>query len=162
LRRRRTSGTRDRPTTGAAGRRVPGSPAWMALVPPPTLPPAIWLGRGCPSTAWATVAPCAGPPHPWLLLRRRPHRGGVQDIVLRGGDDRVLGWSCPHSRAVRTGARTSSRVLRQPPPTGAEVAAVVGAEMVAAAGEAARCRGGCLRWRDHQLHLSPSLLTLWL
>jgi hypothetical protein len=59
--------------------------------------------------------------------------------------------------SVRTGARTSSRVLRQPPPTGAEVAAVVGAEVVAAAGEAARCRGGCLRWRDHQRHLPPSL-----
>jgi hypothetical protein len=64
--------------------------------------------------------------------------------------------------AVRTGARTSSRVLRQPPPTGVEVAAVVGAEVVATAGEAAHCRGGCLRWRDHQCHLSPSLSTLWL
>jgi hypothetical protein len=31
-----------------------------------------------------------------------------------GGGDRVLGWSCPHSRG-RTGARTSSRALRQPP-----------------------------------------------
>jgi hypothetical protein len=48
-------------------------------------------------------------------------------------------------------------VLRQPPPTGAEVATVVGAEVVAAAGEAARCRGGCLRWRDRQCHLPPSL-----
>jgi hypothetical protein len=37
-----------------------------------------------------------------------------------------------------TGARTPSCVLRQPPPTGAEV--------VAAAGEATSCRGGCLRW----------------
>jgi hypothetical protein len=48
--------------------------------------------------------------------------------------------------SVRTGARTSSRVLRQPLPTGTEVAAVVGAEVVAATGEAAHCRGGCLRW----------------
>jgi hypothetical protein len=48
-------------------------------------------------------------------------------------------------------------VLRQSPPTGAEVDAVVGAEVVAVAGEAARCRGGCLRWRDHQCHLPPSL-----
>jgi hypothetical protein len=159
LRRRRTSGTRDRPTAGAVGRRVPGSPTWMASALPPTLPPVVWLGRGCPSTTRATVTPCAGPPHPRLLPRRRPHRGAVQDIVRRGGSGRVLGWSCPHS-AVRTGARTSSRVLRQPPPTGAEVAAIVGAEVVATAGEAARCRGGCLRWRDHQCHLSPSLLTL--
>jgi hypothetical protein len=39
---------------------------------------------------------------------------------------------------VETGARTPSCMLRQPPPTGAEV--------VAAAGEATSCRGGCLRW----------------
>jgi anti-sigma-K factor RskA len=37
------------------------------------------------------------------------------------------------------------------------VAAVVGAEVVATAGEAARYRGGCLRWRDHQCHLPRSL-----
>jgi hypothetical protein len=37
------------------------------------------------------------------------------------------------------------------------VAAVVGAEVVTAAGEAAHYRGGCLRWRDHQCHLPPSL-----
>jgi hypothetical protein len=36
--------------------------------------------------------------------------------------------------------------LRQPPSTGAEVAAAVGAEVVVAASEAAHCRGGCLRW----------------
>jgi hypothetical protein len=39
---------------------------------------------------------------------------------------------------VEIGARTPSCVLRQPPPTDAEV--------VAAAGEATSCRGGCLRW----------------
>jgi hypothetical protein len=39
---------------------------------------------------------------------------------------------------VETGAGTPSCVLRQPPPTGAEVVAV--------AGEATSCRGGCLRW----------------
>jgi hypothetical protein len=39
---------------------------------------------------------------------------------------------------VETGARTPSCVLRQPPPTGAEV--------VAAAGEATSCRGGYLCW----------------
>jgi hypothetical protein len=39
---------------------------------------------------------------------------------------------------VETGARTPSCVLRQPLPTGAEV--------VAAAGEATSCRGGCLCW----------------
>jgi hypothetical protein len=36
---------------------------------------------------------------------------------------------------------------------------IVGAEVVATAGEAAPCRGGCLRYRDHQGHLplSPRL-----
>jgi hypothetical protein len=38
---------------------------------------------------------------------------------------------------VRTGARTSSRVLGQPPPIGAEVVAAAGeAEVVAVVGEA--------------------------
>jgi hypothetical protein len=84
---------------GAVSCHVPGSSAWVALVPPPTLPPATWMGRGCPSTAWATVASCAGWPHPRLLSRRRPHRGDVQDIICRGGGGGVLGWSCPHSRS---------------------------------------------------------------
>jgi hypothetical protein len=110
---------------------------WMALVPPPTLPPAVWSRRGCPSTARATVAPCAGLPHPWLPLpagrtgdrtrRRTPRRW------------RRRSWMVLYSLLlVETGARTPSCVLRQPPPTGAEV--------VAAAGEATSCRGGCLRW----------------
>jgi hypothetical protein len=46
--------------------------------------------------------------------------------------------------------------MRQSPSTGAEVVTVVGAEVVAAAGVATYCRGGCLRWRDHQSHLPPS------
>jgi hypothetical protein len=37
-----------------------GSSAWAALVPPP----AAWTGRGCPSTAWAMITPCAGRPNP--------------------------------------------------------------------------------------------------
>jgi hypothetical protein len=45
-----------------------GPLGWMDLVPPLTLPPVVWPGRGCPSTARATVAPCVGPPHPRLLL----------------------------------------------------------------------------------------------
>jgi hypothetical protein len=48
----------------------------------------------------------------------------------------------------RTGARTPSCVLRQPPSTSAEV--------VTTAGEATPCRGGCLRWRGHQSHLPLS------
>jgi hypothetical protein len=151
-RRRQTLGTRDRPTAGATGRRVPGSPAWMASAPPSTLPPTIWLGCGYPCTTRATVALCAGPPHPRLLPRRRPHRGGVQDVVRRGGGGRVLGWSCPHSRSEDGSedlfARTGAVAIRRYG-TGAQVGAVVG--------EAPHCRGGCLRWRDCQCHLSPGL-----
>jgi hypothetical protein len=40
----------------------------MALVLPLTLPPDVRSGCGCPSTARATVAPCAGLPHSWLPL----------------------------------------------------------------------------------------------
>jgi hypothetical protein len=95
LRRRRTSATRGRPSAGAVSCRVSGSLAWMASVLAPMLSPAAWLGRGCSSTARATVAPCAGPPHPRCLPRRRPHcsntvRGVVQGVVRRGGGSRVL------------------------------------------------------------------------
>jgi hypothetical protein len=127
-------------------------------VPPPALHPAAWTGRDCPSTARAMVAPCIGRPHPRLLPHRRPHQGDVQDVVRRGGGGGVLGWSCPHSRSedgsedlfVRAGAAAICRYG-----TGAQVAAVVGAEVVAAAGEAPHCTGGCLRWRDRRCHLPP-------
>jgi hypothetical protein len=129
---------------GAVSCRVSGSPAWVALVPPP----AAWAEHGCPSTARATIAPCVGWPHPRLLPRHRPHREVVQDVVRRGAaavflDGLVL------TPVVRTGVRTSSCMLGQPPPIGAEVvAATGGADVVASAGEVAHCRGGCLRWRD--------------
>jgi hypothetical protein len=66
---------------GVVSCRVPGSPAWVALVPPPALPPAAGAERGCPSTARVTVAPRAGWPHPRLLPRHRSHREVVQDVV---------------------------------------------------------------------------------
>jgi hypothetical protein len=40
---------------------------------------------------------------------------------------------------------------------GAQVAVVIGAEVVAATGEASHCRGGCLSRRDRQCHLQPDL-----
>jgi hypothetical protein len=134
---------------------VSGPLGWMASAPPPMLPPAAlagaWLcvhrtgdSRAVRGSATSTASPA-----------RRPYWGVVQDVVRRRSGGRVLGWSCPHSRE-RTGARTPSCVLRQPPPTSAEVVAAVGAEVVATAGEATRCRGGCLRQRDHRSHLPPS------
>jgi hypothetical protein len=57
---------------------------------------------------------------------------------------------------VRTGVKTSSCALVQPLPIDAEVvAATGGADVATSAGEAAHCRGGCLRWRDRQCHLPP-------
>jgi hypothetical protein len=90
------------------------SPAWMASAPPLTLPPTFWLGRGCPSTTRATVAPCAGPPHPPLLPRRRPHREAIQDVVRYGGGVRVLGWSCPHSHSEDRSKDLFARAGRPP------------------------------------------------
>jgi hypothetical protein len=95
-----------------------------------------------------TVAPCVGRPHPRLLPRHRPHRGVVQDVVRHEGDDGVLGWSCPHSHSENGSedlfARARAAAISQYD-TGAQVAGVVDAEVVAAAGEAPHCRGGCLR-----------------
>jgi hypothetical protein len=73
-------------------------------------------GRGCSSTARATIVLCAGLPHLWRSLRNRTHCSGaasgvVQDVVRRGGGRRVLGWSCPHPRR-RTGARTFLHAVR--------------------------------------------------
>jgi hypothetical protein len=99
----------------------------------------------------ATVAPCAGRPRPRPVPRRRPHRGVVQDVVRRKGSVRVPRWPCPHSRSedgsegllVHAGAAAIRRCG-----VGAQVAAVVGAKVVAAIGEASHCRGGCLCRRD--------------
>jgi hypothetical protein len=124
------------------------------------LSPAAWSGCGCPSTARATVTPCLGRPRPRPVSRRRPHWGVVQDVIRRRGGIRVPGWSCPHSRSkdgsedllVRAGAIAIRRCG-----VGAQVAAVIGAEVVAAIGEVSHCRGGCLYRRDRQCHLWPAL-----
>jgi hypothetical protein len=120
------------------------------------LPPDAWSGCGCSSTARATVAPCVGRPRPRPVPCRRPHRRVVQGVVRRRGSVHVPGRSCPHSHSedgsedllVRAGA-SAIRWCG----VGAQVAAVVGAEVVAAIGEASHCRGGCLCRRDRQCHL---------
>jgi hypothetical protein len=55
------------------------------------LPPAARSGCGCPSTARATVTPCAGRPCPRPFPRHRPHRGVAQHAVRCEGGVRVLG-----------------------------------------------------------------------
>jgi hypothetical protein len=161
----RTSTTLIRSAASVVSCSVPGILAQLALAPPPTLPPAAWSGRGCPSTARATVAPHAGRACLRPFPRRRLHRGIVQDVVHREGGVRVLGLSCPHSGTtppcggwrrpvcedlsgdlpVQAGAAAIRRRG-----AGAQVAAVVGAEVVAA-------RGGCLRRRDRRRHLRSDL-----
>jgi hypothetical protein len=129
------------------------------------LPPAARSGCGYSSTARATVAPCAGRPCPRPFPHCRPHRGVAQHVVRREGGVRVLGQSRPRSYGedgsedlpVRTGAAAIRRCG-----VGAQVAAVVGAEVVVAIGEASPCRSGCLRRRDRQCHLRSGPLALWL
>jgi hypothetical protein len=118
----------------------------------------LLLGRGVavrpPHGRWSRRAQVR---HIHGFSRAAGRTGGLYKMSYAAGAATVFLDGLVLTPEVRTGATTSSRMLRQPPPTGAEVAAVVDAEVVAAAGEAARCRGGCLCWRDHQCHLSPSL-----
>jgi hypothetical protein len=93
----RTSITRARSAASVVSYSVPGMLAQLALAPLPTQPPAASSGRGCPSTARATVAPRAGRACLWPFPCRQQHRGIVQDVVRREGGVRVLGLSCPHS-----------------------------------------------------------------
>jgi hypothetical protein len=101
---------------GAVSCRVSGSPAWVALALLPVPPPTAGAERGCPSTARVSVA---------------------QHVVRREGGVHVLGQSCPCScgedgsedLSVRTGAAAIRRRG-----VGAQVAAIVGAEVVAAIG----------------------------
>jgi hypothetical protein len=81
------------------------------------LPPVARSGCGCPSTAWATVTPCAGRPYPRPFPRSRPHRGVAQHVVRHEGGVHVLGQSRPRSCGedgsedlpVRTGAAAIRR-----------------------------------------------------
>jgi hypothetical protein len=78
------------------------------------LPPAAWLGGGCPSTVQATVVPCVGRPRPWTFPCHWPHRGVTQHVVCR----RAV--SAPSDGLVltpvpRTGVRTSLCALERSP-----------------------------------------------
>jgi hypothetical protein len=66
----RTLTTRDRSAASVVSSSVPGSLAQLALSWPLTLPPAARSGRGRPSTARVTIAPCAPGDRP---RRHTPH-----------------------------------------------------------------------------------------
>jgi hypothetical protein len=82
------------------------------------LPPAAWSGCGCPSTAQATVAPCAGRPCPRPFPRRRPHRGSYKTSYAAGVVSAFLDVLVL-TPVARTGARTSLCALGRPPFAGA-------------------------------------------
>jgi hypothetical protein len=146
LRRRRTLGTRGRPFV---------APSTTACLAP--RPGWLWCClRCCPLPLGRSVA--ARPPH-----GRRSRRAWVGHIHGFSRATGRTGRSYKTSYAVgvaatfldglvltpvvRTGAKTSSCVLVQPLPIGAEVVAATSrADVVASAGEAAHCRDGCLRW----------------
>jgi hypothetical protein len=157
LRRRQTSATRGQPSEApSAAACLAPRPGWLWCRLRRFL---LLLGR--------SVA--VRPPHGRQLRRAQVgHIHGFSRAAGRTGGSYKMSYAAGAAAAfldglvltpaVRTGARTSSRVLGQPPPIGAEVvAAAGGAEVVAAAGEAAHCRGRCLRWRDRQCHLLPDL-----
>jgi hypothetical protein len=140
---------------GAVSCRVSGSPAWAALVPPLALPPAAGAERGCPSTyGRRSCRARVGHIHGFSRDTSRTGRLYKTSYAVRVEaaflDGLVL------TPIVRTGVKTSSCALVQPLPIDAEVvAATGGADVATSAGEAAHCRGGCLRWRDRQCHLPP-------
>jgi hypothetical protein len=80
--------------------------------------PAAWSGCGCPSTAWATVAQCAGWPRPRPFPRRRPHRGSYKTSYAAGAVSAFLD-GLVLTPVARTGARTSLCALGRPPFAGA-------------------------------------------
>jgi hypothetical protein len=118
LRRGRTSTTRDRSAASVVSCSVSGSLAQLALARPPMLPPAAWSGRGRPSTARATVAPCAPGDRPrrrtpcgrrscpWIVLSSLRHDASVRRLAparLRGLEwgSTGAGWGGRHASAWR-------------------------------------------------------------
>jgi hypothetical protein len=160
-RRGRTSTTRDRSAASIVSCSVRGMLAQLALAPPR----AAASGRGCPSTARVTVAQRAGQACLRPFPRCRLYRGIVQDAVRRKGGVRVLGLSCPHSSTTPPCGgwrRPVCEDLSGDLPVQAEVAAIcrrgVGAQVAAVVGaEVVAARGGCLRRRDRRCHLRSDL-----
>jgi hypothetical protein len=123
------------------GRAVRRSTASVAsLAPPATLLQRRPGGRTRRRTPWRWR------PHSWMVLSSPPQEGGGEDLSARAEASAVAGKPLVQRWPL-------SSILRWSPP----LAGLPVAEVVAAARAAARCRGGCLHWRDHQRHLPPSL-----
>jgi hypothetical protein len=142
---------------GAVSCPVSGSPAWVALVPPPAL--LLPLGRSVAARpSYGRRSRHARVGHIHGFSRASGRTGRSYKTSYAAGAATALLDGLVLTLVVRTGAKTSSCTLVQPLPIGAEVvAATGGADVAASAGEAAHCRCGCLRWRDRQCHLPPDL-----
>jgi hypothetical protein len=144
----------------------------------PLLPPAFG-GEGR-SPAYAEEANCHLLPRRGVVVRpphgrrsRRAQAGHVHGPSRAAGRTGGSHNTSYAARAVfvfldslvlapvaKTGVSTCGCALGRPPfagGVGAQVAAVVGAEVVVVIGEASPCRSGCLRQRDCQCHLRPDL-----
>jgi hypothetical protein len=115
-------GTRGWLTAGVASHCVPDALAWMASALPLMLPSAAGSGRGCPFTARAMIAPCAGPPHP--RLSRVAGRTGGSHMASYVAEA-VAVFLDVLTPLAKMGVRTYK---------------------CAEATVAHRCRGGCRRW----------------
>jgi hypothetical protein len=110
-----------------------------------------WGGAWLPVRRTGVGRAVRGPATSRSFPRHRLLRLVAQHVVRREGGVRVLEQSRPCSCGedgsedlpVRTGAAAVRRCG-----VGGQVAAVVGAEVVVAIGEASSCRSGCLRRRD--------------
>jgi hypothetical protein len=124
-----------------------------------------WGGAWQPVRRTGVGRAVRGPAASRSFPSRRLHRGVAQHVVRREGGVRVLGRSRPRycgedgseDLPVRTGAAAIRRCG-----VGAQVAIVVGAEVMVAIGEASPCRSGCLHRRDRQYHLRSGPSALWL
>jgi hypothetical protein len=122
---------------GTVSCRVSGSPARAALVLLQVPPPTAGAERGCPSAAWVSVASCAGQPRPGPS-RAAGCTGGshntsyaVRAVFVFWDGPVSCGEDGSEDLPVRIGAADVRRCG-----VGGQVAAVVGAEVVVAIGEA--------------------------
>jgi hypothetical protein len=103
--------------------------------------------------------------HVLVLLAPSAAPGVAQHVVRREGGTRVLGQSrsrsCGEDGSEDLSVRFGATAVRRRG-VGGQVAAVVGAEVVVAIGEASPCRSGCLCRRDRQCHLRTGPPDLWL
>jgi hypothetical protein len=119
---------------GAGSCRVSGSPARAALALLPVPPPTAGAERGCPSAARVSVAPCAGRPRPGPPCAVG-YTGGSHNTSYATRAVLVFWDSLGEDGSEDLPVRFRAAAVRRCG-VGGQVAAVVGAEVVVAIGEA--------------------------